>query len=109
MKIIRDGNLTSWINSLLILTGANIGLYAIETFPNNSMAQLLIGTLGIAIAGVGGHSAQAHTLKSKPFGNLTFPPNKPGEKTPPESSLEKITSWVFFGGTALSIYLWLSY
>lgn len=109
MKLIKDGNLIGWVNSLLILIGANIGLYAIETFPNNSMTQILIGTLGLAIAGIGGHSSQAHTLKSKPFGNLTFPPNKPGEKTPPESLLEKTIDWSFLIGLVLSIYFWVFY
>lgn len=109
MKIIRNGNLVGWVSSLLGFIGVNIGFYAVVTLPNNSVMQLLIATLGITIAGFATNSDRAITWKIKSFGNLTFPPNKPGEKTPPEGLLEKIISWAFFAGTALSIYLWISY
>ncbi len=106
MKLIKDGNLVSWINSLLILIGGNISLATIKFCPNGSMEQIIYGTIGLILGGIGGYSAQARTLKRKPFGDLTFPPNKLGEKALPESLLEKIIDWSFLIGLVLSIYFW---
>ena len=109
MKIIRDGNLANWVSSLLGFIGGNICLATIKFCPNGSMEQIIYGMVGLIIVGFATNSDRAITWKIKSFGNLTFPPNKPGEKTPPESLLEKTIDWSFLIGLVLSIYFWVFY
>ena len=106
MKIIRDGNLANWLSSLLGFMGVNIAVMAVEFYSNGSTGQIVYLVIGVLILGLATNSDRASMWNIKPFGDLTFPKNKPGEKTPPESLFEKALSWFFFLAIVVSIYFW---
>jgi hypothetical protein len=93
MKIIKNGNFTPIIRSLLIILGVSIVALPIifkEYVFWSGEIKVLIFWIGIIVAAFGGYTAQADTYRLRPFGDLTWPKDKPGEKSKEESSTEKL-------------------
>lgn len=92
MKIIKNGNFTSLVRSLLLIIGGGMIFIPIYTHEYTGLPKniiLLISFFGLGIAALGGYSAQADTYRLPPFGDLTWPKDKPGEKSKEESRTEK--------------------
>lgn len=92
MKIIRNGNFTSVVQALLIIVGIGLIFIPIYTYEYTRIPKdiiLLISFLGLGIAALGGYSAKAELYRLNPFGDLTWPKDKPGEKSKEESRTEK--------------------
>ncbi|WJF91793.1 hypothetical protein QS306_17140 [Paraburkholderia bonniea] len=64
IKIIEDGNFSGWLRTLLCIVGAVV-VYCGVRYERS----ILIMTLGLAIAAVGGFASRAKMLKIKPFDN----------------------------------------
>ena len=92
MKIIKNGNFTSLVRSLLLIIGGSMIFIPIYTHEYTGLPKniiLIISFFGLAIAALGGYTAQADTYRLRPFGDLTWPKDKPGEKSKEESRTEK--------------------
>lgn len=106
MKIIRNGNFTPLVRSLLIIIGGSMIFIPIYTYEYTGIPKniiLLISFFGLGIAALGGYTAQADTYRLRPFGDLTWPKDKPGEKSKEESSTEKLLDKVLTMILALPI------
>ncbi|KVF93658.1 hypothetical protein WJ21_26255 [Burkholderia vietnamiensis] len=68
IRFIEDGNLSSWVRLLLILTGIGFAAIAIGFDLPVVWARILL-LVGFAIALVGGMTSRAKILHIKPFGN----------------------------------------
>lgn len=114
MKIIRNGNFTSAVQALLIVIGIGLIFIPIYTYEYTGIPKdiiLLISFLGLGIAAFGGYSAKAELYRLRPFGDLTWPKDKPGEKSKEESRTEKFLDGMLtalFTLTFISAGLYLS-
>ncbi|MGF6880023.1 hypothetical protein [Paraburkholderia sp. MM5477-R1] len=68
IKLIEDGNLTSWLRLLLIVIGTVFVVVAIECKLEIFWARVFL-LLGFAIALIGGMTSRAKLLHIKPFDN----------------------------------------
>lgn len=92
MKIIRNGNFTSVIQALLIIIGISlifIPIYFENELTLSRYTKMFLLLFGLVVAAFGGYSAKAELYRLRPFGDLTWPKDKPGEKSKEESKTEK--------------------
>jgi hypothetical protein len=68
IKLIEDGNFSSWVRLLLIVVGVGLAVFALEFNLSPWMAKTLL-IVGFGIALVGGMTSRAALLKIKPFDN----------------------------------------
>jgi hypothetical protein len=114
MKIIKNGNFTSLVRSLLLIIGGCMIFIPIYTHEYTGLPKnviLLISLFGLGLAALGGYTAQADTYRLHPFGDLTWPKDKPGEKSKEESRTEKFLDGMltaFFTIVFIGVVLYLS-
>lgn len=92
MKIIKNGNFTSVVQALLIIIGIGLIFVPIYSYEYTRIPKdliLLISFVGLGVAALGGYSAKAELYRLRPFGDLTWPKDNPGEKSKEESRTEK--------------------
>ncbi|MCD9119518.1 hypothetical protein [Cupriavidus sp. UGS-1] len=67
MKLQVDGKLKGWIMTVLVVLGLLIIFLAIKVVPAG-VWRIVVASLGLAIAAIGGYAAKAQVLGLRPFG-----------------------------------------
>jgi len=92
MKVIKNGNFTSVVRALLIIIGVSlifVPIYFEYDLNLSGYTAIFLLLFGLVVAALGGYSAKAELYRLRPFGDLTWPKDKPGEKSKEESRTEK--------------------
>lgn len=66
--LIEDGNFKRWVRVLFVFIGTALVVITIA-LPIKSLLGMILFLSGLVIAAIGGYSAQANTLRIKPFDN----------------------------------------
>jgi hypothetical protein len=67
MNLLSNGKMKGWVMSALIVAGGVIIFAAIKWVPSGT-GRLVIASLGLCVAAVGGFAAKAQVLGLRPFG-----------------------------------------
>jgi hypothetical protein len=114
MKVIRNGNFTSVVQALLIIIGVSlifVPIYFENDLNLSKYTKMFLLLFGLLIGAFGGYSAKAELYRLHPFGDLTWPKDKPGEKSKEESRTEKFLDGMLtalFTITFIGVVLYLS-
>ncbi|QCP50844.1 hypothetical protein FAZ95_17810 [Trinickia violacea] len=64
MKLVEDGNLSLPVRTIFVVLGISIGAVSFIW-----VRSILLMSIGLAIAAIGGDASKAHQLSIKPFDN----------------------------------------
>lgn len=64
MRLMENGNLSSHVRALLIVVGIGIGVVSFIWCRS-----IILMSVGLGVAAIGGYASKAHQLNIKPFDN----------------------------------------
>ncbi|MCX4164123.1 MULTISPECIES: hypothetical protein [Paraburkholderia] len=64
IRVMDDGNLSGWLRTVLCVMGAGIVYWSVQYAHS-----MLLMSVGLLLAAIGGYASRARMLKIKPFDN----------------------------------------